>query len=254
MNMITQNLINQYIDWLRDKTSIRQINGWLEVTTPFVDRHNDYLQIYTKQENDRYVLTDDGYIIDDLEQSGCKLDTKHRQEILQMILNGFGIQLNDNALVTYASIENFSVRKHCLIQAMLAVDDLFYLASPTVSSLFYEDVIEWLDLYQIRYIPKVKLAGQSGYDHLFDFAIPKSKAQPERIVHTINRPIRENVENFTFAWVDTKETRPLDSRAYAFLNDADYIIPSSVIDALRNYDVRPVPWSEREGVKDELAA
>jgi hypothetical protein len=254
LNTIPQNLINQYIDWLRDKTSIRQINGWLEITTPFVDRHNDYLQIYAKQENDRYLLMDDGYIIEDLKQSGCNLDSIRRQEILKMILSGFNAQLDNDALVTYASIENFSVRKHSLIQAMLAADDLFYLASPTVASLFYEDIAAWLDASKIRYIPKVKFTGQSGYDHLFDFVIPKSDIQPERVVHAFNRPNRENVELFAFSWVDTKDARPVDSRAYAFLNDSEYVISAAVFDALRNYDVRPVPWSQREEVRNELAA
>ena len=31
-----------------------------------------------------------------------------------------------------------------LLQAMLAVNDMFYLAVPMVASLFYEDVVAWL--------------------------------------------------------------------------------------------------------------
>jgi hypothetical protein len=254
MDTMTEKLVHQYIEWLRDKTSLRPVDGWIEITTPFVDRHNDYLQIYAKQENNRYILTDDSYIIEDLEQSGFNLDTIKRKEILETILNGFNVQRLDNALITYATTENFSVRKHSLIQTMLAVDNLFHLASPTVAGLFYEDVAEWLDKSQIRYIPKVKFTGRSGFDHLFDFVIPKSHVQPERVLHTFNRPNRENVELFTFSWIDTKDARPVDSRAYALLNNADYSIPAAVFDALRNYDVRPVPWSERERVMDELAA
>jgi hypothetical protein len=254
VDTVTQNLIHKYIEWLRNHIVIRPIDEWVEITTPFLDRHNDFLQIYVKQENDRYVLTDDSYIINDLEQCGCNLDTIKRQEVLKLILSGFNVKQDNNALVTYATVENFSARKHGLIQAMLAVDNLFYLASPTVASLFYEDVSEWLDKSQIRYIPRVKFTGRSGYDHAFDFVIPKSPAHPERVVHTLNRPNRENAELFTFAWIDTKDARPHDARAYALLNDADYTIPSTVFDALRNYDVRPVPWSEREMVMEELAA
>ena len=65
----------------------------------------------------------------------------------------------------------------------------FYLAKPMVESLFYEDVISWLDVNDIRYTPKAKFTGISGYDHLFDFVIPKSRRQPERMVQAINRPI-----------------------------------------------------------------
>jgi hypothetical protein len=34
---------------------------------------------------------------------------------------------------------------------MLAVNDMFVLASPVVSGLFYEDVATWLELNEIRY-------------------------------------------------------------------------------------------------------
>jgi len=254
MSVDTKYLMDRYIEWLRSKVVLRQINEWMQITTPFLDRHNDYMQIYVRMDNGKYVLTDSGYILEDLEMSGCTLDSKKRQETLKMILNGFGVRLEGGSLMISASLDNFPIRKHNLIQAMLAVDNLFYLASPPVATLFFEDVTDWLDVYQIRYISRVKLAGHSGLDHLFDFVIPKSLIQSERIVHTINRPNRENVENFTFAWVDTQESRPLNSRAYAILNDAEQIMSSSVIEALKNYDIHPVLWSLREEVREELAA
>ena len=45
-------LNSQYFDWLRDNTILREINDdWTEITTPFLDRHNDCLQIYVKPDN-----------------------------------------------------------------------------------------------------------------------------------------------------------------------------------------------------------
>ncbi len=249
-----QRLINDYYAWLRDKTILRQINQWVEITTPYLDRHNDYIQIYAKKANGGYLLTDDGYTIDDLEQSGCKLESRKRQDLLKMTLNGFGVQLVDKVLQVHASAENFALRKHNLVQAMLSVNDMFYLAAPMVASLFYEDVVAWLDLHDIRYTPKVKFSGKTGYDHLFDFVIPKSRQQPERIIQTINRPNRDTAQAVAFAWIDTKEVRPPDSRAYVLLNDSEQTVPQPVLEALRNYEVRPIPWSQRENVREELAA
>ena len=72
-----EKLLDDYRAWLRDKTTLRQVNGeWVEITTPYLDRHNDALQIYARAENGGYVLTDDSYIIHDLEASGCNLHTK----------------------------------------------------------------------------------------------------------------------------------------------------------------------------------
>ena len=249
-----QRLTDAYHQWLKDKTVIREIDQWAEITTPYLDRHNDYVQIYARKENGGFLLTDDGYTIGDLEQNGCKLESHRRKDLLQLTLNGFGVRLDGQALQVHASTENFSLRKHSLVQAMLAVNDMFYLAVPMVASLFYEDVVTWLDASDIRYTPKVKFTGKTGYDHLFDFVIPKSKQQPERVLHAINHPDRRSTQAVVMSWVDTKEIRAADSRAYALLNDAEHAVSSDVLDALRSYDVVPVPWSEREFVRPQLAA
>lgn len=251
-----QKLLDEYTTWLKDKTSLRQVNDdWVEITTPYLDRHNDYLQIYAKRNNGGFLLTDDGTVIDDLEVSGCKLESQKRKDLLKQTLNGFGVRLRDErVLEVSASSDNFALRKHGLVQAMLAVNDLFYLAEPMVASLFYEDVVAWLDELEIRFTPKVKFTGKSGYDHLFDFVIPKSKKQPERIIQTVTRPDKDSATRVAFSWIDTKEVRPPASKAYALLNDSEHPVTQGVIEALRNYDVKAIQWTKRDSVRQELAA
>src|SRR5438552_17525084 len=122
-----EKLLNDYREWQKDRTTLREVNGsWVEITTPYLERHNDALQIYARAENGGYVLTDDSYTIHDLEASGCNLHTEKRQDLLKMALNGFGVRMNsDSALEVRATPETFPLRKHSLIQAMLAVNDLF---------------------------------------------------------------------------------------------------------------------------------
>jgi hypothetical protein len=249
-----QTLLDNYVSWLRDKTTLRQVNDWVEITTPYLDRHNDQLQIYARPSESGYILTDDGYTIEDLEQSGCRLETPKRQSLLKTTLNGFGVQLNENRLEVSASTNNFALRKHNLLQAMLSVNDLFYMAEPIVQTLFFEDVVSWLELNEIRYTQQIKFTGKSGYDHLFDFVIPKSRHRPERILQAINRPNKNTAEALMFAWTDTKEVRPAESRAYALLNDTDRQVPLDVIDALKNYEVNPVLWSARDSARLEFVA
>lgn len=249
-----QALLETYNSWLRDKTSLRELKGWVEITTPYLDRHNDSLQIYVRPDNGGLLLTDDGYTIRDLEASGCSLTTSKRHDLLKMTLNGFGVRLSGASLEVNASAESFALRKHSLIQAMLAVNDLFYLAEPMVRSLFLEDVIEWLDSSDVRYTPKVKFTGQSGYDHVFDFVIPKSRQRPERIIRALTRPSRDTAESFMHAWADTKEVRAKDSSAYAILNDTEGPVSAGVAEGLKSYQIRPVLWGRRDEVRAELAA
>ena len=131
-----QRLTDEYHDWLREKTNLRSVDDWVEITTPYLDRHNDCIQIYAKRSNGGFILTDDGSTIDDLELSGCKLSSPKRQSLLRMTLNGFGVHNENNVLQVRASSTDFALRKHNLLQAMLAVNDLFYLATPMVASLF----------------------------------------------------------------------------------------------------------------------
>jgi hypothetical protein len=247
-----KSLMDQYVEWLKSKTTLKQAGDWIEITTPYLDRHNDLLQIYVQRQNGSYLLTDDGYIINDLQQSGCKLDSPKRTSLLQMTLNGFGVKRTGDALEVKATREDFGLRKHNLLQAMLAVNDLFYLATPMVSSLFYEDVVAWLEDNEIRYVERAKFTGKSGYDHLFDFVIPKSKKEPERILQAINRPNRNEAQAVAFAWLDTKDVRAPDSRAYALLNDSEREVQPPVLEALRSYEVAPILWSEREAAVAEL--
>ena len=250
-----QRLLDEYMAWLKDRTTLRAAgDNWVEITTPYLDRHNDYIQIYAKKEDGGYVLTDDGYTVEDLRRSGCALDTRKRQDLLNVTLAGFGVQNNREMLEVRASSHDFALRKHNLLQAMLAVNDLFYLAEPVVASLFYEDVQTWLDTHEIRYTPRVKFAGRSGYDHQFAFVIPRSRAKPERILETVNRPGKEQAEIVAFKWIDTREVRPRESRAYALLNDQQGLASTTVVAALRNYEVTPVLWSQREAIREELAA
>ena len=253
MNMDTQNLIDSYYKWLKDKTVWKQIEDIVEITTPYLDRHNDYIQIYLKQDGDGYILTDASYTIQDLEMSGCPLDSPKRQKLLTVTLNGFGVKIKDKELFVKATKENFAVNKHNLIQAILAVNDIFYLARANVASLFFEDVQGWLTLSEIRFSPGLSFNGVSGYNRRFDFAIPAFKDNPERIIQTINHPTRAKAEQLAFGWLDTKDSRLIPTKAYAVINDANNV-PKQVNETLVNYDITPIWFSEKEKYIEQLAA
>ena len=58
----------------------------------------------------------------------------------------------------------------------------------------------------------------------------------------------------SFSWIDTKDVRAIESKAYAILNDKDHRIPEEVPNALENYGVIPLIWSKREQYVPELLA
>src|SRR5437016_4309626 len=159
MALDCQKLVEGYLAWLKTKISTEDINGACEITTPFLDRHNDHLQIYVQRTEHGLRLTDDGYIVGDLEASGCPLDSPQRRQILQTVLNGFGVQEQNGELIIETSIETFPKKKHALIQAMLAVNDMFLTARHKVASLFLEDVKKFMEDHEVQFLQNVDIIG-----------------------------------------------------------------------------------------------
>ncbi|NQU21721.1 MAG: DUF1828 domain-containing protein [Candidatus Nealsonbacteria bacterium] len=247
-------LVDAYLAWVRDKITVADVDGICEITTPFLDRHNDRLQIYVVRQGDQLRLTDDGYIIGDLESSGCPLDTQRRRELLNTVLNGFGVREENGELFVESDERDFPKRKHALVQAMLAVNDMFMTARQRVTQFFFEDVERFLAEREVRYSPNVEFTGRSGFLHKYDFVIPSSKTQPERILRVMNKPDRAKAESMIFSWDDTKGVRPPNSKAYAILNDSEGEPNTDVLSAFSQYGIEYVSWTRREDYVEQLAS
>ncbi len=239
-------LVDEYVAWLRKGLSVEQIGEVCEITTPFLDRHNDQLQIYVQRENGKFILSDDGYILADLRQSGVEFDTEKRKHALATVLQGYGVTQVEGKLRVEASREDLPRRKHNLIQAMLAVNDLYIMGREHVASFFREDVEMYLAAKNVRFVAMIKLAGRSGYDHTFDFAIPPSDKHPERLARAISTPNRDNIGAFIFAWNDVRQVRKENAQAFAFLNDDERKISTDSLHALEAYEITGISWSRRE--------
>jgi len=246
MNLTCDELITKYVSWLRERIKITEINNYCEITTPFLDRHNDLLQIYLKKEGTDLFLTDDGYTIRDLNLSGFELNTEKRKKLFDSILNGFGVKLKNDELTIESNPDNFPQKKHNFIQAILAINDLFILSSPNVESFFKEDVEKFLNSYSVRFTPSVKFTGKSGFDHFFDFVIPSSPKNSERVLRTVNKATRQSITSLIFSWNDIKDVRTPNSKMMVFLNDLEFRINPEYIGALKQYSLTPLEWSKRE--------
>jgi hypothetical protein len=248
-------LVDRYGAWLRERTTLADVKGTCEITTPFLDRHNDRLQIYVQFHKDGSLrLTDDGYVIADLLASGCSLASTGRKKMLDTIVNGYGVAVTEGELSVEATELDFPRKKHLLIQAMLAVNNLSNLSKSKVANLFFNDVKNFLDENSVRYTEDVVFHGKSGFIHKFDYVIPKSPTEPERVLKAVNQPTRENASSLLFAWTDMRDTRAADSQMYAILNDEGKKIDRNIVSSLEHYQIRPLFWSQRSKFASQLAA
>ena len=247
-------IVDEYLEWLRQGIEVYEENGVCEITTPFLDRHNDHLAVFVTEADGRYTLSDDGYILADLQMAGVDITTEHRQEVITSTLRGFGVMNRDESLVVECQRRDLPRAKHNLLQAMLALNELYVTSKEHVFSFFLEDVREFFKQRQVRYIAKIRLVGQSGFEHSFDFAIQPSRSQPERLIRAIGNPNRDTIISFCFSWQDTSKERDTTSRAIAILNDRDHSVSSDLTQALQEYKIQAMPWKLREQLVSQLVA
>lgn len=252
----TDDFITRYLEWIKRNSSQTVIGDYSEITTPFVDAHNDQIQFYITRTGHGYMLTDDGYVINDLEMCGCDVKSKKRNQMMTQIAESIGVTIKDNCIVVEANEGDIARKQHIMIQAMLKISDMFLTASSRLKGLFLEEVQNFFIANDIRNTPSIMLMGHSGLSHQFDFVIPASRKMPERVITIINTPTKQAVESALFAWNDVAKTRNggNGSQGYIILNDKKKKPSNELFNAIQNYDLKAVPWTDRDAYITELAS
>lgn len=242
-----QEVVNGYYDWLKEKTLIKQVGGFAEITTPFLDRHNDCIQLYMQLQKDGgYYVSDDGYTISDLQMCGIDVTTPKRKKLLNNILTSYGLEISkDFEIFTKCTEKDIYVKKHFFIQAILDINNLCFTSRSTVVGIFTEEVESYLENNNIRFMADMQFVGKSGLPRRFDFAIPKSKKSNERYVQLANTVNKQTTDKILFAWEDVKYTRN-NAQLIVMLNDQKQKIGTDLIQAYQSYDIYPMLWTERE--------
>ena len=241
-----QQFVNEYLGWLKQQLRITALDGSCQISTPFLDRHNDAIEIYVEKKDGSLRLTDDGYTIRDLRASGMEFTTEKRKSHLSIALNGFGVKLEGDEICVVGSLEDFPQKKHNLIQAILAINDMFVMAEEHVLSLFKEDVALFLETHRVLAFSDFKLSGKSGFDHKFDFGLPKTPEKPHRVLQAVNNLAKDNTTSLAFALADVRAIRTDPLGALAMINDTVRPPNEEYLAALRAYEVVPVLWSQRQ--------
>ncbi len=252
-----ERIIEEYAEWIKNNSFVRNVRDgkYCAITTPFMDRHNDHIDIYiTKTENGNYLLTDDGDTISDLMITGTFPNTPKRRQIINTTLNGFGVSTDSESIfVEVQNTGDLPKKKHALIQAILAVNDMYMMSQENTYSFFKEDVSTFLSARNINFVPDVKISGKTGYDHNIDFILPKTTKSPERLIKTINKATKDQILAIVFAFSDISAVRSIESEQIVMFNDEYGNISSDAEKALNRYEIKHIPWSKRNEYVESLS-
>ena len=241
-------LIAEYSSWLNSKISVAKYGETYELTTPFLDRFNDYLQIYVTPEKDgELILTDGGYIIENLLSSGVTLKQGSKKlNRINQIAKNFGLNINGDQIVATAKESQFPQKKHAMVQAMLAIDELYETEPKAEKDFFAEDVKAYFDKNSIFYSDTVKFEGKSGSTATYDLLFQRNKNHPERLCNIVNKMSESSRNMMIFNWMDIAPIRKPDSMLIVILNDIVREVEDKDISALESYNITPALFSEPE--------
>lgn len=246
--------VDSYLRWLREHLHVSAAaEGAIVISTPFLDRHHDELEIFVEREGDRLLLSDDGYTLRDLRHAGIDLSKGARREHLVRILANHGVALEGDELQIRTDERGFAKHKHAMIQAMLAVDGLHVTARETVAKFFKEDVEEFLRAQGAPIFPDANLPGRSGFEHHFDALLPRGLTHPDRVIKAVATLDTDRAKALCFAIDDARKVRSTPLEVLAYLDDREKKPTQEVLAALRQYQVKPILWSERTAHLAEIS-
>ena len=221
-----------YVDWLKQNIEQYRLNdNTFRLTLPFLDRN-------------------------DLELGGFDfVNSNRRMYILEYIIASYGVtKTNNNELTVNCTSNDLPLKKHMLAQCMIKVSDMFYLSRSNVQSVFLDDVQKFLDVNDVRYVDNIYLTGKSKLTTHYDFAIARSKKSSERFIKVVNNMDLNSARNIIFAWNDTKDMRQHEAKLYTFIQNVDKKVSSDAIGALKEYNINPALWTDRDKYIIELTA
>ena len=240
--MDIKEMIDSYLDWLRQEITFKEIGEYYEITSPFLDMNNDYIQLYVKGNGDKVWFSDDGYLLNTFAAAGQPLSKKRRKQIQDTVVQ-FGVQINENEIFMEAPFSLFPQKKHMFLQAMMKICDLYSDYKPKQHSLFTEDISGFLDSNEIFNTTNVQFAGKTGFTHSYDFLLQRTENKPTRLCRAINTPNKDSMGSVLFSWEDTKEARNENTQLIVFLNDRNHVA-AGIEDGFHNYNAETILWSD----------
>ncbi|WP_323090631.1 DUF1828 domain-containing protein [Allobaculum sp. JKK-2023] len=236
------NIKQEYLDYLRRFTKIRNLGKSTEFLFPLFDRNGDQISAYIEKNGDSFVISDDGSILTNLAISGLNLTGK-RKEAIEHLCEINNITLTDMELRVESKRTRLPQDLHSFGQIMLQIDDMYITSKNQVASLFMDDVKLFFDENDVPYVPSIEIKGRSGLNQAIQFCFSKNRGHPERLCVTVNHATKEKAMNSAFIWEDIKNNRDKGSEFIVIVNDNNPAF-RDFDDVLTQYDVKCFKFSE----------
>jgi len=135
----SNNVVRDYLSWLRDRLKVVEQGDVSVLSTPFLDPFHDGIQIYIERGNGDLLLHDNGNTLDNLASLGVRIeDSTRRKALIERALAGCAVNFSKDRLETAATTANLPQRAHYLLTAILRLNDLWMSHVPHTVTDFFE--------------------------------------------------------------------------------------------------------------------
>lgn len=217
--MDTNQLLDDYMSWLRDQYTIKKIDQADEVTTPFLNMIGDNMRLYVERLSDSKLrLSDDGTTLENLLLYGINLNSPMRKQIMKETTHRYNVDLFDNVLSVTGTSANFPLMKQNLLAAMVTINDLAITKKTNIERLFLDEVFTFMQDQDFGGLPQYQISGKSGVDYIIDYTIPPKEKKPMRLINFQNRI------SFNQVVVNAYQYRDIATRSHKIASDISYAI------------------------------
>lgn len=114
----------EYLDWFRDEINYHKLDNEVQITLPYLDYNNDYIQIYLKHfQKDIFLLSDNGITVNNLLINGYDLMEKKYEDLLKTALNMASIDFEKKVFLIKSTYNDLPSSMHFLIQTIFLINN-----------------------------------------------------------------------------------------------------------------------------------
>lgn len=252
-----------YYKWLTDNNKFIPIEDEsLELFSPFLDYFGESISVNISKHGDKYLLSDYGETLWNLELFGIDLTkdkNSKKYQLLKNITTYDGLILDEeyNELKKLTTKKNLSQSLHDYIEAISNVSSLAVTKRENVISLFRDEVMQYFlenrdELYP-HVFPDFRVQGKSQITHKFDLAFPGKQTEYIKIIKNVGI---NNTKNILFDWRDVQdfrnETYNTDSRLNIIHQDIETVSPT-VLTMLEEYGVDIFSFREKDKIENKFS-
>ncbi|EUJ18971.1 DUF1828 domain-containing protein [Listeria aquatica] len=203
-------LKKEYLDWSMKKINFEANQDFIKIETPFVDPSNDYINLFLEQKSTHYILSDDGYAVDELDSIGVDVFKQgKRKDFFNKTLRTFGVSFNSKTyelFIEFDDLSSYPVKQHMLIQCIIRINDMLLTTRNKTANFFSEDLQEFLLDNDLSITPNAQFIGKTGNTISFDFAIGMTKKSNQKLIKAVANPRSEAYVEPLFSFLDLDDS------------------------------------------------